>query len=126
MPLAKNRLVAVIDDEECVRRATQRLLRAAGLEARIFSSGEEFFASLSEGAVPGCVLLDLQMPKMDGYAVLAHIRRLRPELPVIIFTGHDSQAAREMTLQGGAAAFLRKPVDDGTLLVAIAEAVGSV
>jgi FixJ family two-component response regulator len=114
------RLVVVIDDEDCVRRAIGRLLRAAGLEAQTCGTGEAFFTLLDQGMEPGCVLLDLHLPGMDGYAILARIRRLRPQLPVIILTGHDSQSARDMTLQGGAAAFLRKPVDDEALLLAIA------
>jgi two-component system, LuxR family, response regulator FixJ len=116
--------VAVVDDEEPVRKALMRLMRSAGLSVETFGSGAEFLNSL-ETRLPDCVVLDLHMPHMDGFAVQTHLSRKCAALPVIIVTGHDFPTARERAMAGGASAFLRKPVLDRTLLGAISAATSS-
>jgi FixJ family two-component response regulator len=119
----KTRLhIAVVDDEEAVRIALRRLLRSASISAETFSSGAEFFESMKEHQ-PDCVVLDLHMPQVDGFAVQARLAETGSRVPVIIITGHDSTESRERALAGGAAAYLRKPVDDQALLGAIQQAV---
>jgi FixJ family two-component response regulator len=117
--------VAVVDDEEPVRKALKRLMRSVGLSAETFASGPEFLKSL-ETRLPDCVVLDLHMPHMNGFHVQAHLARNYAALPVIIITGHDLPDARERAMAGGASAFLRKPVHDRTLLDAISAATTSV
>jgi len=117
-------LIAVVDDEEPVRKALMRLMRSAGLSAQTFGSGTEFLESL-ETRLPDCVVLDLHMPRIDGFNVQAHLARKCAELPVIIVTGHNFPKARERAMAGGASAFLRKPVQDRTLLDAISAATES-
>ena len=112
--------VAVVDDEEAVRKALKRLLRAAGLEAEGFATGEEFFQSARRA---DCVLLDLHMPKMSGLQVLERIRALARRLPVVVITAHDQPETREQCLAAGAVAYLRKPLDDRLLLNAISAAL---
>jgi FixJ family two-component response regulator len=114
-------LIAVVDDEEPVRKALMRLMRSAGLNAETFGSGAEFLKSL-DTRLPDCVVLDLHMPRMDGFKVQAHLARKHAALPVIIMTGHDLPKAHERALEGGASAFLRKPVLDRILLGAISAA----
>ena len=116
--------VAVVDDEEPIRKALQRLMRSAGLSVETFGSGAEFLKSI-ETRVPDCVVLDLHMPQMNGFNVQAHLAQKYAALPVIIFTGHDLPDARERAMAGGASAFLRKPVLDRTLLGAISAATSS-
>lgn len=111
-------MLAVVDDEEPIRKALTRLLRSAGLEVESFPSGVEFFESLQDHR-PDCVLLDLHMPGMDGFEVLGRLERERVQLPIIVTTGHDSAEARERAMAARPAAYLRKPVDDQTLLEAI-------
>ena len=113
--------IAVVDDEEPVRTALRRLLRSAGLTVETFESGAEFLNSL-ETSLPDCVVLDLQMPHMDGFNVQTHLAQKCAALPVIIVTGHDFPKAQERAMAGGASAFLRKPVHDSTLLDAISAA----
>ena len=113
--------VAVVDDEEPIRKALMRLMRSAGLSVETFASGPEFLKSL-DTRLPDCVVLDLHMPHMDGFNVQAHLAQKYAALPVIIFTGHDFPNSRERAMAGGASAFLRKPVHDGTLLGAISVA----
>jgi len=117
-------LVAIVDDEEPVRKALKRLLRAAGLEAEGYASGAEFF----EGAArqrPDCVVLDLHMPGMSGLQVLRRIRAQLEPLSIIVITAHDEAATREECLAAGAKAYLRKPLDDRLLLNAISAALGA-
>jgi FixJ family two-component response regulator len=117
-------LVAVVDDEESVGRALARLVRSAGLDAVVFSSGEDFLAALAT-MNPDCVVLDLHMPGLSGFEVQARILRSRFRPPVIAVTGHDSPEARTRVLSAGASAYLRKPIDKETLLQAIAIAVAA-
>jgi len=116
--------VAIVDDEEPVRKALTRLMRSAGLSVETFASGTEFLKSL-DTRLPDCVVLDLHMPHMNGFNVQAHLSRKHATLPVIIFTGHDLPQARERAMAGGASAFLRKPVLDHILLGAIYAATAS-
>lgn len=115
-------LIAVVDDEESVRTALRRLLRAAGLDVETFSSGAEFLDSL-ESQPPDCVVLDLHMPRTNGFAVQTRLAETHLHLPVVVITGHDSSETQERALVGGISAYLRKPVDDQVLLEAIKNAL---
>lgn len=109
-------LIAVVDDEESVRKALTRLLRSSGLDVVTFPSGVELLESLAVRR-PDCVVLDLHMPVMNGFEVQA--RLAKPGVPVVIMTGHDSTETRERAMSGRPIAYLRKPVNDETLLDAI-------
>jgi FixJ family two-component response regulator len=123
--MEKSRLcVAVIDDDESVRKALKRLLRAANLDADTFASGREFLNSLA-ARVPDCVVLDLHMPGMNGLDVQQQLARSGLRVPIVVITGHDEPQARAHCLSAGAAAYLRKPLDDETLLDAIHRAAGA-
>jgi FixJ family two-component response regulator len=114
--------VAVVDDEESVRKALKRLLRAAGLEAESYATGQEFLeqAAMRE---PDCVVLDLHMPVMSGSQVLAQIRKMTRRPPVVVITAHDVPEKRDECLAAGACAYLRKPLEDRLLLNAISAAL---
>jgi len=115
-------LIAVIDDEEPVRLALKRLLRSAGLDVEVFATGAAFLESL-ENHQPDCVVLDLHMPRVNGFAVQARLTEVAIRPPVVVITGHDSEDTRARALAGGVSAYLRKPVDDQTLLDAITNAI---
>lgn len=115
-------LIAVVDDEQSVRRALERLIRSAGYAADTFASGEAFLESLQERA-PDCVVLDLHMPQMNGFEVQARLGQGNVRLPVIVITGHDTPEAHARAMAQGANVYLRKPVDDKLLLQAIDSAV---
>jgi FixJ family two-component response regulator len=115
-------LIAIVDDEEPVRKALTRLLRSAGLDVETFPSGVEFLESLSMRR-PDCVVLDLHMPQVDGFAVQARLAEAGNRLPVVIITGHDSDETRDRAMAAHPTAYLRKPVDDQTLLDAIELAI---
>lgn len=115
-------LVAVVDDEEPVRKALGRLLRASGLNAHCFPSGQAFLDSIVTTR-PDCVILDLHMPGLGGLQVLEQLRSRSPPLPAIVITGHDEPENQVRCLSGGAVAYMRKPLDDQMLLNAINAAV---
>jgi two-component system response regulator FixJ len=115
-------LIAIVDDDESVRIALRRFLRSASFDVEAFPSGAEFLESLKTHQ-PDCVVLDLHMPQLDGFAVLARLAEAGIRLPVVVITGQDSAANRERALAGGATAFLQKLVDGQTLLDAITAAI---
>ena len=114
-------LIAVVDDEDAVRKALRRLLLSAGFEVDTYADGRAFLASLRTRA-PRCVVLDLHMPHVSGLEVQERLVAARSTLPVIVITGHDSDTTRSTALANGASAYLRKPVDEQVLLDAIAVA----
>ena len=117
-----NVIVAVVDDDESVRRALQRLLRAAGLGAVVHASGREFLDSLA-GQMPDCLVLDVQMPDLSGLDVRDQLASRGTRLPIIFITAHDEPQTRSRALAGEQAGYLRKPFTDEELLNAIESAV---
>jgi len=105
-----------------VRLALRRLLRSAGFLVETFSSGAELLDSVKVRR-PDCIVLDLHMGPVSGFVVQARLTAAGIALPVIVITGHDSDETRERALAAGAVAYLLKPVDDQTLLDAIARAI---
>jgi FixJ family two-component response regulator len=116
-------LIAIVDDEESVRRALQRLIRAAGFAVETYPSGVEFLQSM-QSREPACVVLDLHMPQVNGFEVQDELARIGKPVPVIIITGYDTPEGRARAMSNGGKAYLRKPVDDMMLLAAINEAIG--
>ena len=116
-------LIAVVDDEACVSKALQRLLRAAGFRVEPFASGRAFLDWLRRDR-PDCVVLDLHLPQLDGFEVQARLAQKKGRgVPAIVITGCGSPQARQRALAGGAAAYLTKPLDRQALLEAIAVAI---
>jgi len=114
--------VAVVDDEESVRRALLRLLRAANLDAEAFASGEAFLSSLDKFR-PDCVVLDLQMPGLTGRDVQRRLLSMQINLPVILITAHDDVVMQQQSLSDGAANYLRKPLRGEVLVRSITESI---
>ena len=110
--------VAVVDDEEPVRRALTRLLRAAGITARAYASGQEFLSKW-RSEPPSCVVLDLQMPGLNGLELLKCLAQLDAMLPVIMITAHDEPTMKAQCLRAGAVDYLCKPLDANILLEAV-------
>ena len=115
-------LIAVVDDEEAVGRAIQRLLRSAGFRVISFSSGALFLGSLVQES-PDCVVLDIHMPVMDGFRVLQHLHEMKVHFPVIAITGHDTPEMRRNAINAGAAGFFTKPVDAQGLIDSVEKAL---
>jgi FixJ family two-component response regulator len=114
--------VAIVDDEESVRRALVRLLRAANMDAVAFASGEAFLSSLDKSR-PDCVVLDLQMPGLTGRDVQKRLISMQINLPVILITAHDDMVTQQQSLSDGAASYLRKPLRGDLLVRSINESI---
>jgi FixJ family two-component response regulator len=111
-------LVAILEDEEPVRRALDRVLRASHLCTVAYSRGEDFLAELP-AFEPDCVLLDLNMPGLGGFETQRRLASISPNVPVVVLTAREEPETRERAMAAGAAAFLNKPVDSQLLLDAI-------
>jgi FixJ family two-component response regulator len=118
----RQHLVAVIDDEEPVRRALARMLQASLYEVLAFPNGQVFLDSL-RAIIPDCVLLDLNMPGLTGGDVQRALTETRPSVPVIVMTAHDRPGLREQCLADGAIAFFPKPLRRDSLIPAIDAAI---
>lgn len=116
--------VYIVDDDGSVRRCLSRIVRHAGLEARDFSSAEEFLATRPEAPPhPACVILDLQMPGLGGLELQRELATGPAPCPVIFISGHGDIPATVQAMKQGAVTFLTKPFDDQDLLGAIHEAL---
>lgn len=111
-------LIAVVDDEQSIRRALLRLLRSAGFNAQAFASGRELLSSMA-ACSPQCVVLDLNMPDMSGYEVAQQLHRIAPETGVVVMTGNQMTDKQQESLLMHVVRILNKPMDDQLLLSTI-------
>ena len=114
--------VFVVDDDAAVRRSVSRLLRAARIDALAFASPEEFLARVPPDAA-GCLVLDLQMPGLDGLALQRELASRGTEFPIVFLTGHGDVPLSVEAMKKGASDFLTKPVEDEVLLRAVRAAL---
>jgi FixJ family two-component response regulator len=107
-------LIAIVDDDESVCRAIKRLVRSLGMEADTFTSGRDFIELIDAmpSFQPDCVILDVQMPGMNGLDVQEQLVSSGSRLPIVFITAHDEMGVRERALSAGALALLRKPFND--------------
>lgn len=115
--------VFIVDDDPSIQRALKRLLRSHGLRARIFSSAVDFLAADISPDAAGCVLLDVEMPEMNGIDFQAELRRRQTNLAVVFITGHANIPMSVQAVKGGALDFLEKPFDPGTLVKIVQNAI---
>ena len=111
----------LVDDDAGVLKALSRLLRTAGYETKPYRSPKDFLAE-HDPAVPGCVVLDLTMPDLDGLELQQTLKHGGVERPIIFLTGTGDIAASVQAMKEGAVDFLTKPVDRNQFLSAIERA----
>jgi len=111
-------VVFVVDDDESMRRSLATLLRSVGLDARVFSSPQEFMRAERPDA-PGCLVLDVRLPGMSGLAFQEQLAKEGIGLPIIFISGHGDVPMTVRAMKAGAVEFLTKPFDDQVLLDAI-------
>jgi len=114
--------VFVVDDDDDVRVSIAELLRSAGLRAETFATAREFLGR-QRGDGPSCLVLDLQLPGMDGLDVQRELARSGDSMPIIFLTGHGDIPTTVKAMKSGAVEFLTKPFDDEHLLDAIQQAL---
>jgi len=123
-PVNAPALVAVVDDEPAVCSALMRLIHSCGYRVQSFLSGRELVRYLADHQ-PDCVVLDVHMAEMSGWAVQSHLRRVNPDIPLILISGHDDPGAHARAKHEGAQTYLTKPFDGDILLQAIRMAIDS-
>ncbi|MGQ0799959.1 MAG: response regulator transcription factor [Pseudomarimonas sp.] len=115
-------VVVVVDDDPGMRSALMRLLESNGLCAEAYASGPAMLATARLDR-PGCMLLDVRMPEMDGLEVQAELNRRRVELPTIFLTGSADVPVAVAAMQAGAADFIEKPFESELLLARVRQVI---
>jgi FixJ family two-component response regulator len=119
--MSERTIVAIIDDEESVRKSLVRMLQAKGLQVMAFRSAQEFLDS-PQSRIVSCVVSDLRMPGLDGLGFQQMLRTKLPHLSMVFITGHGDISASVTAMKAGAVDFLEKPVKGAALLDAICRA----
>ena len=114
--------ISVIDDDEAVRRATTFLIESFDFRAAAFESAENF---LNSGHLvdTSCLIVDVQMPGMNGLQLQSLLAAGGCRIPIIFITAYDAKETRRQAMQAGAVAFLGKPFTDEQLLQTIRSAL---
>lgn len=118
--MATEQTVFVVDDDEDVRNSLAWLLESAGVAAQAFATAKDFLASPPR---PGCLVLDLRMPGIDGAALFERLRAERRTLPVIFLSAHGDISTAVRLVQQGAFDFVEKPFAEGEILAKVKKAL---
>ena len=110
--------IYIVDDDESVCRALKVLLDTSGFEVRTFSSAEEFFSAIPNSA-SGCLILDINLPGLNGWEAQRHLLKSGSSRPVIVITVDKDDSLAGLALEAGAVGFLQKPFDDYALIEAV-------
>jgi FixJ family two-component response regulator len=112
------KMIAIVDDDDSIRRALQGLLESAELPAQSFASAEEFLQSSQRHQI-ACLIADIRMPGMSGLELQAKLNAERCKIPIIFITAHGDEKLRMQALRAGAVEFMAKPFDDEALLESV-------
>lgn len=115
--------VIIVDDDPSVQRALNRLLGTHGFARRIFSSAKEFLANWAPTPAAGCLILDFEIPELNGLELQAELQRRGFRLPIIFITGHGTVPMSVQAMKHGAMDFLQKPFDSQSLINIIRKAI---
>ena len=115
-------VVCIVDDDESVRKALSRLIGSLGLRAEAYASPEEFLGRAVDDEI-ACLLLDIQLPGMDGFELRDRTVAAGLDSPVIFITAHPDETDARARAAGGSA-LLRKPFVDCDLVAALRQAIG--
>jgi two-component system response regulator FixJ len=105
----------IVDDDLSFGKSLKRTLNAREIPAEYFGSAQSFLDSVPPGQ-PGCAVVDIHMPRCDGFELMKKMRDLHYGMPVIVITGHADSTARDMAMRNGAAGYLQKPFSGESLL----------
>jgi two-component system, LuxR family, response regulator FixJ len=114
----ETRIVHVVDDDEAIRQSIGFMLRKANYAVETYALGTAFLKAVTR-ETPGCVLLDIRMPDMDGLEVQERLSRQGIGIPVVMLTGHGDVTLAVRAIKAGAVEFLEKPFERAALLDAI-------
>jgi FixJ family two-component response regulator len=111
-------IVFVIDDDPLVRKTVEHLLAESGCEVRSFASAEEYL-NMRPRPVLGCLVLDLDLPGLDGLELQRRVCEQKNSLPIVFITGVGDIPATVRAMKSGAVDFLTKPLSEGALIRAV-------
>jgi FixJ family two-component response regulator len=115
-------VVFVVDDDISVRESLELLIRAAGWQAELFDSAHAFLAR-ARILAPSCLILDVNLPDLNGLDLQKRVAAERADMPIIFITGYGDVPMTVQAMKGGAVEFLTKPFGDEVLLSAIRHAI---
>jgi len=107
--------IAIVDDDESIREALDDLIKSCGYESRLFASAEDYLAYNAQSDID-CMLVDVKMPGLSGIELQAELNKQTAHPPMIFMTSYEDERTRNAAMDGGAFAFLGKPVDITKLL----------
>jgi FixJ family two-component response regulator len=122
MELRKD-LISLVDDDASVRRSTTLLIESLGFRAAAFETAESFLES-DQLRETSCLIIDIQLPRMNGLRLQSHLAAAGYRIPIIFITAYDHKESRRQAMRAGAVAFLGKPFTDELLLQTIRAALG--
>jgi FixJ family two-component response regulator len=115
-------IVYLVDDDPDLRRSYQRLFTSWGLEVQTFANPDEFLAA-ELADTPACLILDLQLPGMDGIDLQDRLKAIGLDIPIIFITAYGTVTESVQAMKSGALEFLEKPVAETTLMEAATRAI---
>ena len=118
-------VVYIVDDDEAVRDSLITLLEARGYRTQAFATAEAFLESGAASSLPGCLLLDVNLPGVGGLSLLETIGQVSPHLPVLMITGMGQVATAVQAMKAGALDFLEKPLDADSLFALVDRALAA-
>ena len=116
--MTPKRTVHLVDDEDSIRKSAGFMLKTSGFAVQTYASGIAFLKAVKTAA-PGCILLDVRMPGMDGLEVQEVLAERGITMPVIVLTGHGDVGIAVRVMKAGAVDFLEKPFEKSALLASI-------
>ncbi|CAN5584021.1 response regulator FixJ [soil metagenome] len=119
--MVDKRMIHIVDDEEAIRRSAGFMLRTSGYAVTTFASGAAFLRD-AKTVEPGCVLLDVRMPDIDGLEVQRVLAERGVAMPIVVLTGHGDVSIAVRAMKAGAVDFIEKPFEKAVLLSAITAA----
>ena len=115
-------LISIVDDDESIRKATRRLVSAAGFQAETFASAEEF-SNFGLTPSPSCLIVDMQMPGISGLDLYRRLAASGTSIPTIIVTAYPDERIRARALRAGIKSYLSKPFSADELIGCIRSAI---
>lgn len=115
-------LIAIVDDDHAIREALDDMIQSCGYRSRLFETAEDFLAAKDRHQID-CMLLDVKMPGLTGLELQSILNTETVRPPIIFMTSYHDERTRALALDGGALAFLGKPVDFESLIIAMERAL---
>lgn len=121
IPDWKDKLILVVEDNSSNYRLLELALRKTGAQLQWAKNGHEAITLCEKFAMIDLILMDIQMPVMDGYETTAHIKILRPEIPIVAQTSYSMAGDREKSIAAGCSDYISKPIIISDLISILAK-----